>query len=63
MQTQKEITTIPISTRVTRPMYEAMIRLLRCNAHINVSDYVRDLIREDLEKKGALPEGTKESKQ
>jgi Arc/MetJ-type ribon-helix-helix transcriptional regulator len=63
MQTQIERkeanqrTTVPISTRVTKPMYEAILRFLKCSAHINTSDYLRDLIREDLERKGVFKEG------
>jgi|GEM_PF-2079136 len=53
-QTEFEIESTVISTRVTKPMYEALLRLLALNAHITISDYLRDLIRRDLEQKGLL---------
>jgi Arc/MetJ-type ribon-helix-helix transcriptional regulator len=50
---QKEIIeTIPVSTRITRPMRRAINGVLQVNAHINVADYLRDLIRKDLESRG-----------
>lgn len=47
--------TIPVATRITKPMHDAILNLLQVNAHVNVADYVRDLIRRDLEKKGVFP--------
>ena len=50
---RKEVVeTTPVSTRITKPMRKAISDLLRVNAHVNVADYVRDLIRKDLESKG-----------
>jgi hypothetical protein len=46
------IETIPVSTRITRPMRHAINSVLQVNAHINVADYLRDLIRKDLEARG-----------
>ena len=46
------IETIPVSTRITRPMRRAINEVLQVNAHINVADYLRDLIRKDLESRG-----------
>ena len=59
-QTELEIESTVISTRITRPMYKALLQLLTLNTHITISDYIRDLIRRDLEQKGLLktkPEG------
>ena len=54
MSRQTEIETLTVSTRITKPMYEALLRILTKNAHVTVSDYIRDLIRRDLEAKGLL---------
>jgi len=53
---QKEVETVPIATRITKPMFKAMQNILSANAHLNIADYVRDLIRKDLEKRGTLIE-------
>jgi Arc/MetJ-type ribon-helix-helix transcriptional regulator len=56
MHTSKkpEIQNIPVSTRITEPMQKAIEKILLINAHINTSDYLRDLIRKDLEKRRLL---------
>ena len=46
---KKTVETIPVSTRITRSMRQAINTVLQVNAHINVADYIRDLIRKDLE--------------
>ena len=51
------IETVPVSTRITRPMRRAITGVLQVNAHINVADYIRDLIRKDLESRGVKVEG------
>jgi hypothetical protein len=49
--TEKNVTeTRTISTRVTTLMYGELLSFLVKNAHINVADYLRDLIRQDLER-------------
>jgi len=53
-QTELEIETLTVATRITKPMYEALLKMLTQNAHVTVSDYIRDLIRRDLEQKGLL---------
>jgi Arc/MetJ-type ribon-helix-helix transcriptional regulator len=53
---QKEIETVPVATRITKSMFKAVQTVLLSNAHLNVADYVRDLIRKDLEKRGVLDE-------
>jgi Arc/MetJ-type ribon-helix-helix transcriptional regulator len=55
MEKEKQIETVPVSTRITRPMHKAVLKLLETNAHLNMADYVRDLIRKDLDTKGVLP--------
>jgi len=51
MQTK---TSVPISTGVTEPMHKAMAEILQTDGHLITADYVRDLIRKDLEKRGLL---------
>ena len=51
---KNENTTVPISTRITENMGRAIAKILLTDGHLNVADYVRDLIREDLEKRGLL---------
>lgn len=46
------VETTPVSTRITKPMRKAISDLLKVNAHVNVADYIRDLIRKDLETRG-----------
>ena len=58
--TKKETQSIPVATRVTKPMHKAMLSLLTIDAHINIADYLRDLIRKDLEDKGIIFEPIKE---
>ena len=53
-QTQFEIESTVISTRITKPMYKTLLKMLSLNAHVTVADYIRDLIRRDLEQKGLL---------
>jgi len=53
IKTEKsEKETVPVSTRITDPMQKAIQKVLLTNAHINMADYLRDLIRKDLEKRG-----------
>jgi len=35
-------------------MHKALLKMLSLDAHITVADYIRDLIRRDLEQKGLL---------
>jgi len=48
----RRIKTFTVSTRVTKPMFKRIQTVLETNAHINTADYVRDLIRRDLEDRG-----------
>jgi Arc/MetJ-type ribon-helix-helix transcriptional regulator len=56
MQAKRETETIPVATRITKPMLKGIQSVLTANAHINIADYIRDLIRRDLEERGALTE-------
>lgn len=49
---KRSVETVPIATRVTEPMYEGILQLLAVDAHINLADYLHDLIRTDLKNKG-----------
>ena len=47
-----EIKQVTVATRITLPMLESLNEYLTVNAHVSTSDYLRDLIRKDLEQKG-----------
>jgi len=49
-----EVETTVIGTRITKPMHKALLKMLSLDAHVTVADYIRDLIRRDLERKGLL---------
>jgi Arc/MetJ-type ribon-helix-helix transcriptional regulator len=51
--------TVSIGTRVTESMQKAIEKVLATDGHLNESDYLRDLIREDLEKRGLLRQEAK----
>jgi Arc/MetJ-type ribon-helix-helix transcriptional regulator len=46
--------TIPIGTRITEAMQKGVEQVLLSDGHVNKADYIRDLIRKDLEKRGLL---------
>lgn len=52
MAEKSVIETTTVSTRITKPTHRALLDFLARNAHINVADYLRDLIRKDLERHG-----------
>ena len=52
MAKRRKIPQKTVGTKITMPMYDAMQQLLMVNAHVTPSDYLRDLIRRDLEAKG-----------
>ena len=54
---KKEPQTITVATRITKPMHKAVLSLLTGDAHVNLADYLRDLIRKDLEEKGVFELG------
>lgn len=56
MQAKKEVETQTVATRITKPMIQAIQEVLASNAHLNIADYLRDLIRRDLENRGLLME-------
>jgi Arc/MetJ-type ribon-helix-helix transcriptional regulator len=48
--------TVSVGTRVTESMQKAIEKVLETDGHLNASDYIRDLIRKDLEKRKLLQE-------
>ena len=52
--TRKEKQTVPVATRITKPMFKGIQIILASDAHINTADYIRDLIRRDLDERGVL---------
>ncbi len=42
----------PVHAVVTAPIYDAMLRTLESGAHLNLSEYVGDLIEKDIEERG-----------
>jgi len=44
--------TYPLSARVTLPMLNAIDNVIDSGKYLRVSDYLRDLIRKDLEERG-----------
>jgi len=58
MTEKKEVETITVATRVTKPTFKGIQTVLEINAHINIADYIRDLIRRDLEARGVKIEET-----
>lgn len=52
MKKREEVETVPVATRITKPMLKAIQTILTSNAHINLADYLRDLVRRDLESRG-----------
>lgn len=56
METQKDKGTLTVGTRITKTMKKDLEKVLASNGHLNTADYVRDLIRKDLERRGLLEE-------
>jgi hypothetical protein len=56
MITEKTKESIPIGTRITAAMQKGIEQVLATDGHVNTADYVRDLIRKDLDKRGLLTE-------
>ena len=50
--TGDRIKQVTVSTRITSPMLKSLNEYLTVDAHVSMADYVRDLIRRDLEGKG-----------
>jgi hypothetical protein len=49
-----EASNIVVGTRVTTQMYDALLNFLKLDSHLTVGEYVRGLLRRDLEQKGFL---------
>jgi hypothetical protein len=58
----KELETVTVATRITKPMLKGLRFILSTNAHINTADYLRDLIRRDLEERQIKIEENEASK-
>ena len=41
-----------VSGRISPAMYEAVIKVVESGPYVNVTDYLRDIIRKDLEARG-----------
>lgn len=52
-----EIESRTVGTRITLAMYGKLLEYVAVSSHLSISDYLRDLIRRDLESKGALKRG------
>jgi len=59
---QQKMESIPIATRITGHMQKAIEKVLLADGHLNQSDYLRDLIRKDLEHRGLLEVSKNERK-
>ena len=46
-----------ISGRISPPMYDAVIKVVESGVYVNVTDYLRDIVRKDLEARGIELEG------
>jgi len=46
-----------ISGRISPPMYDAVIKVVESGSYVNVTDYLRDIVRKDLEARGIELEG------
>ena len=46
-----------ISGRISPPMYDAIIKVVESGIYVNVTDYLRDIVRKDLEARGIELEG------
>ena len=42
----------PVHSEVTAPVYDAMLRIVKSGAYLNLSKYVGDLIEKDVEERG-----------
>ena len=52
----KKPTSYSVSTRVTMPMYRGIEEIIDSGAYFNVTDYLRNVIRADLKRRGLLQE-------
>lgn len=49
---------IVVATRIPKTMQKTIETALRNSGHLNTADYIRNLLRKDLERQGLLPEAT-----
>ena len=52
-----------ISGRISPPMYKAVLEVVESGLYVDVTDYLRDLIRRDLEARGIRLEARAEEDQ
>jgi len=45
-----------ISGRVSPPMYQAVLEIVNSGSYVDVTDYLRDMIRKDLDARGVTIE-------
>lgn len=57
MTVKKDFQNITVATRITKPMHKGILKVLETNAHVNMADYLRDVIRRDLESRMKRNEG------
>jgi len=48
-----------IATTISVPMYRMMNNIIATNAHVNIADYLRDLVRQDLIRRGFVEDKLK----
>jgi Arc/MetJ-type ribon-helix-helix transcriptional regulator len=46
--------TYTVSTRITSQMYASINKILESGAYLNITDYLRSVVRDDLQKRGLL---------
>jgi len=51
--------TYKISTRITTPIYLELLKIVDSGEYLNIQEYLRDLIRENLEKRNIKLEATR----
>ena len=50
--------TVPVSTRITKSALEEIEEIIKNGYYTDLGDYLRDIIRKDLEARNAEKEGT-----
>ena len=47
----EESETVTVSARIPKSMFETLQKIVRHSNYVGISDYIRDLIRKDLERR------------
>ncbi len=50
--------TVGISGRVSTGTYRSIIKIIESGLYVDVTDYLRDVVRKDLEARGISPKST-----